>query len=107
MTNKPQSENKTIDEILDELADKLGYKNDLTSRAIAVFEFKAGFKAAIALSEKRAAGLVDFVIKITKQTTTKEYLEEEGEEIDGVICEAWDFLILDARKALSKYRSEG
>jgi hypothetical protein len=39
---------------------------------------------------------------ITIQTTSKEYQEECGEELDGTTCiEAWDALITEVREALT------
>ncbi len=41
--------------------------------------------------------------KVTKQTTSKEYLERENDDLDGQTCiEAWDNLIIEARQAISK-----
>lgn len=105
--NKPQSENKTIEQIRDNGSKRHCWPREQISD-VYEYGYIAGFDAALALSEKRAAGLVEALNKITIQATSKEYLEECNDELDGITAiEALDSLIIEAREALSKYRSEG
>lgn len=118
-----KSDKKTLVQIRDELASSYGYgpmsqndfeklkyfkpDNSKVAQEMSKMSFQAGFDAALALSEKRAAGLVEVLNKITIQATSKEYLEEYNDELDGITAiEAWDSLIIEAREALSKFRSE-
>lgn len=115
MTNKPQSENKTIEQIADDLSWEYAPAHDNPTEAGSLMRlavrsgFKAGYLKALALSEKRAAGLVEALeIAADRLLGVSLAIKEHDTNINPqFFIERCEKFARDSREALSKYRSEG